>query len=99
MVRAQDKTPAQVFQLTPPKLMGTDTWKIVGPQANQFFAPRTLKTVRGPIVLRGQVDTGLCSVPLLNAHADAVDPGIATKPKEGSVAIPKANVPAPACEK
>lgn len=43
--------------------------------------------------------SGVCSVPLLQAHADANDPGIAFKPQSTAVAIPQARVPAPPCEK
>ena len=43
--------------------------------------------------------SGVCSVPLLEAHVDAVDPGIAVKPGNTAVPIPQAHVPAPACEK
>jgi len=42
---------------------------------------------------------GVCSVPLLEAHADAVDPGISFKPGDGAVPIPQARVPAPPCPK
>jgi hypothetical protein len=42
-------------------------------------------------------DSGICSVPLLEAHVDTFDPGIATTPAGSPVAIPQANVPAPAC--
>jgi hypothetical protein len=43
--------------------------------------------------------TGVCSVPLLEAHVDAVDSGIAVMPGNTAVAIPQAHVPAPACPK
>lgn len=43
--------------------------------------------------------TGICSVPLLEAHVDAVDPGIAVMPSNTAVAIPQAHVPAPPCPK
>jgi hypothetical protein len=40
---------------------------------------------------------GICSVPLLEAHVDAADPGIAYKPGNTTVPIPQARVPAPPC--
>lgn len=43
--------------------------------------------------------SGVCSVPLLDAHVDAYDPGIARMPQAGSVPIRKAKVPAPPCVK
>jgi hypothetical protein len=43
-------------------------------------------------------DSGICSVPLLEAHVDTFDPGIAATPAGSPVAIPQASVPAPACQ-
>jgi hypothetical protein len=42
---------------------------------------------------------GVCSVPLLEAHAETVDPGMAFTPQSTAVPIPQARVPAPACQK
>ena len=60
--------------------------------------------------LRGRVPSSLnltfklnepkvCSVPLLEAHANAVDPGMAFAPPDKALPMPQAHVPAPACEK
>ena len=40
----------------------------------------------------------VCSVPLLEANVSASDPGIAAMPGNSVVAMPQANLPAPACE-
>ncbi len=43
--------------------------------------------------------SGVCSVPLLEVHVEAVDPGMVLTPRSMAVAIPQARVPAPACQK
>jgi hypothetical protein len=62
------------------------------------------KTVQAPsreIELKGVTPAqgGVCSVPLLEAHAGATDPGIVFLPGHTAVPIPQALVPAPTCEK
>lgn len=41
----------------------------------------------------------VCSVPLLEARAEAADPSMVFTPRSTAVAIPQARVPAPACPK
>ena len=46
------------------------------------------------------VQSGVCSVPLLEVHVDAaIDPGMTFTPPSTAVAIPQARVPAPSCQK
>lgn len=99
----QEKTPAQVFQLTPPKLIepsvlgtldGLKVWK-----SNSVMEAAKAKWLRAPLLMNSAAIPQVCSVPLLEAHADAVDPGIATMPANSAVPIRKAKVPAPACQK
>jgi hypothetical protein len=53
------------------------------------------------IELKGfySAESEVCSVPLIEVHVDAIDPGVAVMPRNNAVAIPQAHVPAPACEK
>jgi hypothetical protein len=99
---AQDKPPLQL--IPPQKLLefpnplnpssgkpayGSDLWK------KQNMPPSSMEltlTVNPP-------QSGVCSVPLLEAHAEVTDPGIAFTPRSTAVAIPQAHVPAPACAK
>ena len=77
--------------------------------ANKYFGVPPAKNYFGagafaqPLKLAGKfpaaADTGVCSVPLLEAHADAADPGIAIALQDRSVPIPQAHVPAPSCKK
>jgi hypothetical protein len=64
--------------------------------------PRAVKLdlTRKALTIMGSPSTGgVCSVPLIEAHADTFDPGIATKPSDLAVPIPQARVPAPPCKK
>ncbi|HVO97388.1 MAG TPA: hypothetical protein VMT15_04945 [Bryobacteraceae bacterium] len=56
-------------------------------------------SVTVPKIVELTTPPGLCSVPLLEAHVDANDPGIAAKPKNQDVKMPQARVPAPPCPK
>ena len=62
---------------------------------------RAIKPAAGPEIILGDVRAlqGVCSVPLLAAQVNTNDPKMAIKPGGNSVAMPQANVPAPACEK
>lgn len=62
-------------------------WQLHQPLLPRVVVPRSL-----PIT-----PSGVCSVPLLPAHADANDAGIAKKPSNAAVPIPKAHLPAPPC--
>ena len=96
---AQDKAPQLIppeklfeFPLVHPTTPGTQTFEFQGRLPKSAF-PSSLE-------LNFKVNqTGVCSVPLLEAHVDAVDPGIAFMPGNTAVAIPQAHVPAPACPK
>jgi hypothetical protein len=69
-----------------------------GKPAHKLDLSKPLGTVA--LTLTGKpIPSGICSVPLIEAHAQANDPGIAFKPGSTSVAIPQARVPAPPCEK
>jgi len=93
---AQDKPQ---FQLIPPQKLleyptsgkpvrSLDLWKKqTGPSSIEL----TLTLNPAP--------SGACSVPLLEAHAEAVDPGMAFAPRSTAVPIPQPRVPAPACSK
>jgi hypothetical protein len=60
----------------------------------QIMAPRDLKILNAP-----HTANGVCSVLMPEAHADAVDPGIAKKPPDSAAPGPKAQLPAPPCKK
>jgi hypothetical protein len=89
---AQDKAPQLIppeklfeFPLVHPAAPGTQTFVLQG-------------NVPQRVTLRSS-SPGVCSVPLLEAHVDAADPGIAFTPSNTAVPIPQAHVPAPACPK
>lgn len=89
---AQDKAP----QLIPPeKLFEFPQVHPTTPGTQTFVFQGTLPQ---RATLRSS-SPGICSVPLLEAHVDAVDPGIAVMPSNTAVPIPQAHVPAPACPK
>jgi hypothetical protein len=95
---AQDKAPQLIppeklfeFPLVHPNAQSTKTFDLQGSLPKSF--PSSLE-------LNFKVNqTGVCSVPLLEAHVDAVDPGIAFTPSNTAVAIPQAHLPAPPCPK
>jgi hypothetical protein len=90
---AQDKAP----QLIPPeKLFEFPQVHPKTPSTQTFTFQGTVPPRRATL---GANSTGVCSVPLLEAHVDAVDPGIAFTPSNTAVPIPQAHVPAPACLK
>ena len=88
---AQDK-----LQLIPPEKL-FEFPSLLKPDAAR---PRHTLDLRNRAAMPpSSAQSGVCSVPLLEAHVDAVDPGIAVKPGNTAVPIPQAHVPAPACEK
>jgi hypothetical protein len=69
-------------------------------QRQESLVPRELKVANGMHLLKDPTAfSGVCSVLLLEAHADANDPGIATTPRDNSVPIPQAHLPAPSCKR
>jgi hypothetical protein len=83
-LRAQVIIPGDTRQVFPPNIL----------EPRQPVAPQQIHLVKGFLFEH----SGLCSVPLMEAHVDTFDPGIATTPAGSAVAIPQANVPAPACQ-
>jgi hypothetical protein len=76
--------------------------QLPAPVRPAILDPRAMKLdlTRKALTIMGSPSTGgVCSVPLIEAHADAVDPGIATVPADSAVPIPLARVPAPPCKK
>ena len=102
-VYAQEQTPV-VPQIIPlPSNVGV--WHVVqgiqnSHKTHELLVPREIQKARALNLMKGfEAPGGVCSVPLLEAHADANDPGIATTPRDNSVSIPQAHVPAPPCKK
>jgi hypothetical protein len=105
MLSAQEKPrlvdPSVMFPpLVPsPMLTSPNLWGVIqNQQANQKHAlvqPRHAYLVKG----FGEYLPGVCSVPLLEAHVDVADPGIAVTPGGSAVPIRKAHVPAPPCKR
>jgi hypothetical protein len=105
---AQDKPqlqliPPQKLLVFPPQPVSPSVWGVVrGLDLYKDKDFRKQEPVQArEIELKGfnPAPSGVCSVPLLEAHVDAVDPGIAIMPGNTAVAIPQARVPAPACPK
>jgi hypothetical protein len=104
MLSAQEKPrlvdPAVMFPpLVPsPLLMSPNLWGVMqnqqAKQKHQLVQPRVY-------LMKGfdASATGVCSVPLLAAHAEAADPGIVATPGDSAVPIRQAHVPAPPCKK
>jgi hypothetical protein len=97
-IRAQAPTKVvpQIIPLPP----NIGVWSVVqGIPAPELLVPREPKQP-GSLELTFQVNQNrVCSVPLLEAHARANDPGITVTPRDNAVPIPQARVPAPACKK
>ena len=89
---AQDKAP----QLIPPEKLFE--YPLVHPNTPAIQTFDLQGSLPKRVTLRSS-SPGVCSVPLLEAHVDAVDPGIAVMPSNTAVAIPQARVPAPPCSK
>jgi hypothetical protein len=94
---AQDKPqlipPEKLFEFPKPNNMwGKDFWKDMPKQDPMRAHVIELKGLT-------PAPTGICSVPLLEAHVQPVDPGMAFSPQSTAVPIPQARVPAPACQK
>ncbi|HTB11966.1 MAG TPA: hypothetical protein VK752_10355 [Bryobacteraceae bacterium] len=99
--RAQDKA-------QPPQIMPPVNLKLEFPP--KTAAPSVSGIVQG-LDLRGKLPpnsldltfkvnpSGVCSVPLLEAHVTTSDPGMAFTPANIAVPMPQARVPAPACQK
>jgi hypothetical protein len=96
-LHAQDKPQWQL--ISPEKLL--EFPKLVDPSSGKPAHSLDLRKQERVLELKGipPAQSGICSVPLLEAHAGAIDPGIAFTPGNQAVPIPKARVPAPPCEK
>jgi hypothetical protein len=94
---AQDKPQLQL--ISPEKLL--EFPKLVNPSSGRPVHSLDLRKQERVLELKGvpPAQSGVCSVPLLEVRAEAIDPGIAFTPGSAAVAIPQARVPAPACEK
>jgi hypothetical protein len=94
---AQDKPQLQL--ISPEKLL--EFPKLVDPSSGKPAHSLDLGKQPRVLELKGvaPAQTGICSVPLLEAHAGATDPGIAFTAGNTVVPMPQARVPAPACEK
>jgi hypothetical protein len=100
---AQEQTPVvpQIIQPSP----NIGVWSVMqgiqnSHKTHELLAPREVLKTRALNLMKGfEAPGGVCSVPLLEARADANDPGIATTLRDNSVAIPQAHVPAPPCKK
>lgn len=97
---AQEKPP-----LLPPQIANPNAWDWNFGSAFERYRDslqsRPKQETDKVLELKGvpPVPNGVCSVPLLEAHANSVDPGIAFTPSNTAVPIPQAKVPAPACNK
>ena len=95
---------AQAPQLIQPS-PNIGVWSVVqgiqnSHKQHELLVPRELKIAKGINLMKNPNEfQSVCSVPLLEAHADAKDPGIATTPRDHSVAIRQAHLPAPPCKK
>ena len=95
---------AQAPQLIQPS-PNIGVWSVVrgiqnSHQHREWLVPREVKIARAINLMKDAGEfQSVCSVPLLEAHADANDPGIAATPRDHSVPIRQAHVPAPPCKK
>ena len=103
-LRAQERTPVVPQPVNPPSNIGV--WHVVqgiqnSHKKHELLVPRELKTVKGLNLMKDfdAAASGVCSVPLTEAHTDANDPGIVATPRDNSVPIRQAHVPAPPCKK
>jgi hypothetical protein len=90
---AQEKTP----QLASPKIFDPANPLGILTPSRMVFTPPKQKELAG--IFLQSPESRICSVPLLEAHVDASDPGIGIKLESPSVAIPQAKLPAPPCPK
>src|SRR5271170_5861036 len=79
---AQERPPSQTFRLVPTQPVQPSVWGVVQGldllNGSPKQEPASVLELKGSIpVQTGPVQTGVCSVPLLEAHANANDPGIA----------------------
>jgi len=94
---AQDKPQLQL--ISPEKLL--EFPKLVDPSSGKPVHSLDLRKPERVLELKGvpPAQSGICSVPLLEAHAGAIDPGMVFTPGNTAAPIPQAHVPAPACQK
>jgi len=103
-LRAQEQTPVVPQLIHPPYITPANigVWHVVqgiqnSHKQHELLAPRGLK-VLSLMKSFDAYQTGVCSVPLTEARTDANDPGIVRTPRDHSVAIRQAHVPAPPCK-
>jgi hypothetical protein len=97
------QAPIKVVPQIIPLPANIGVWSVVqgiqNSHKHELLVPRELKG-RVPNLMKFDASqSGVCSVPLLEANANANDPGIAVTPRDNSVPIPQARVPAPPCKK
>jgi hypothetical protein len=90
-LRAQEKpqpqmNPFEKRPLLPPQPVNPNQWSLAQPREFELKG-----------IFPGQ--NRVCSVPLLEARGNAIDPGMAFTPQDKAAPMPKPHVPAPACEK
>jgi hypothetical protein len=98
--QAQDKAPSQLVD--PVKLLEFPTLANPTSAVPAHTLDLTKQVAKLPTSLEFRLNlnpSGVCSVPLLDAHADANDPGLAIEPGGAAAPMPRVNVPAPACAK
>jgi hypothetical protein len=101
-LRAQEKPqsqtiPSEKLLVFPSQPVSPSVWGVVQRLDLQRLQPVQPRQIELKGVIAGQ--SGVCSVPLLEVHVDTVDPGMVFNPGNRAVPIPRAHVPAPACEK
>src|ERR1700722_13842022 len=94
MLRAQEQTPVPQLVAPSPNI---GVWHAV--QQQELLVPHELKLPSSLVLTFPLNQSTVCSVPLLEAHTNVSDPGITTAPRDNSVAIRQAHVPAPSCQK
>lgn len=104
--------PVPKFTGLPEVVPNIGVWPVVkgiqDSHKHQLVMPPQPKLVKGfeafpagEITLAGtfaETESGVCSVPLIEARVDVYDPGIATTPRDNSVPIREGHVPAPSCK-
>jgi hypothetical protein len=84
-------------QLIPlPTMASPNIWDVM---KNQQAKQKHALVPPASLVRNFSVNEVVCSVPLLAARADMVDPGIVVTPGDSAVPIRQARVPAPPCKK
>jgi hypothetical protein len=94
------QAPIKVVPQIIPLPANIGVWSVVqGVPAHEFLAPREHRLPSSLALTLPVNQNRVCSVPLLEVHANASDTGIGVTPRDNSVPIPQARVPAPPCKK